>query len=324
MPRALFGWAIALGLLSAPVRADDTFAGVGAGSLMFQHADRITMQREDLTLSPSQVHVRYEMRNDRGAPFTGHVVFPFPVVDFARLAATPRNMVYGTDLEFLHFELTVDGQKVTPAMRLWATVPGRDVTALLRAQGIDLQHLPNQPPAIADPAPAQRRALLAGGAIDRTGRPLWQLHIAYEWDQVFQPGVTVIEHRYRPLAGATLAQRYADMEPPVFDGHRVCANPEKAAARALLDALHSADRDGVLILGDVSFILRTARNWTGPIGTFHLTLETRAPDEIAWACLPGMRLIRTGPTQYQGSAERWVANGDAEAVFMSRRAWDQP
>ena len=309
-------------LLAGPARGDDSFAAVGAGSLVFQHADRIAMQREDLTISPAEIRVRYEMRNDRGAAYTGHVAFPFPVVDMAVLSHDAGAMRYGTNIEFLHFRLQVDGQPVVPALRVWATVRGRDVTALLHAQNIDLQQLPNQPPVLADLAPATVRALQAGGLMDRAGFPLWQLHVAYEWDQAFAPGITIVEQTYQPIAGSTLVQRADELAPPRFRDRPSCiGRATRDAAQVLLDEVHRTDKDGTLFLMSVGFILRTARNWDGPIGAFHLTLETRSTDELASVCLPGLDLVHTGPTRFEAQAHRWVATTDIDAVFVSKRPW---
>ena len=40
--------------------------------------DAITLQREDIVLSSSEVRVRYEMRNDTGQPVTLRVAFSMP------------------------------------------------------------------------------------------------------------------------------------------------------------------------------------------------------------------------------------------------------
>ena len=63
--------AFALSLAAAvPAAANDSSSELAAGGIVLVKTDAITMQREDLTLSPSEVKVRYEMRNDTGQPVT--------------------------------------------------------------------------------------------------------------------------------------------------------------------------------------------------------------------------------------------------------------
>lgn len=56
--------------VAAPAMANDSASELAAGGLVLTRTDAIAMQREDLTLAPDEVTVRYEMRNDTGKPVT--------------------------------------------------------------------------------------------------------------------------------------------------------------------------------------------------------------------------------------------------------------
>ena len=134
-------------LLANPAAANDSAAELAAGGLELVKTDAITMQREDLALSPSEVRVRYEMRNDTGQPVTLRVAFPMPEVP----RMTPGGMTTGpddgngphnialrppTDPNFLGFRVRSNGEEIKPEVEIRATLPdGRDIAAELREIG---------------------------------------------------------------------------------------------------------------------------------------------------------------------------------------------
>src|SRR5215468_10449147 len=80
-PMRLLGLAYGLLLAVAGLaRANDSGSELAGGGIVLVKNDVIAMQREDLTLSPSEVRVRYEMRNDSGSPVTLRVAFPLPEI----------------------------------------------------------------------------------------------------------------------------------------------------------------------------------------------------------------------------------------------------
>ena len=136
--RACFAIAAAL-LLAGPAAANYSAAELAAGGLELVKTDAITMQREDLALSPSEVRVRYEMRNDTGQPVTLRVAFPMPEVP----RMTPGGMTTGpddgngpnnialrppTDPNFLNFRVRSNGQEIKPEVE----IPRRCPTARYR------------------------------------------------------------------------------------------------------------------------------------------------------------------------------------------------
>src|ERR1700755_670655 len=103
--------------------ANDSGSELAGGGIVLVKNDDIAMQREDLTLSPAEVRVRYEMRNDSGKPVTLRVAFPMPEIpawtpDGFHTATNPRPIML-PDREvrspnFIGFRVWADGRELTP------------------------------------------------------------------------------------------------------------------------------------------------------------------------------------------------------------------
>ena len=346
--RACFAIAAAL-LLAGPAAANDSAAELAAGGLELVKTDAITMQREDLALSPSEVRVRYEMRNDTGQPVTLRVAFPMPEVP----RMTPGGMTTGpddgngphnialrppTDPNFLNFRVRSNGQEIKPEVEIRATLPdGRDIAGALREiGGLPLVLQPGLFVEGDTPLPAESvTRLQALGAYEKLDDKAWRLpwttRITFHWMQTFAPGVTVVEHSYRPVIGARFivpkdagtieASGGGDpMRDFCIDG------PTDKAIRALAaQKLRSRPDDGLLSGYTLAYILKTARNWRGPIGTFHLTLTGgqiagdlggRGESRVMSLCTD-LPLVRTSPQRVEATVRDYVPKEDLRVLFIS-------
>jgi hypothetical protein len=335
-------------LLSLRAVANDSAAELGAGGIVLVKTDAITMQREDLTLSPAEVRVRYEMRNDTGKPVSLRVAFPMPEVPHM----TPAGMTTGrdgngpyniamrppTDPNFLSFRVWSNGQEVSPEVEVRAELPdGRDISGALREIG----GLPLvlQPGLFVDgdtPLPSATIAKLqAIGAYEKldptTWRLPWTTKVTFHWMQTFAPGTTVVEHSYRPVIG----QRFIV---PKDDGkieasgsgdpkRDFCIDePTESAIRALQAQKRRATPDDTLLSGyTLAYILQTARNWSGSIGTFHLTLtggrisgdmSTGGETRVVSLCTD-LPLKRTGPSRFEATVSNYVPKEDLRVLFIA-------
>jgi hypothetical protein len=336
--RAVCG--LALLTAPAPARADDGAAALAAGGLVFVKAPGIVMQREDLTLSPARIRVRFEMRNDRTVPATLRVAFPLPDVPLLTPGGwetqSGAHVALGgdvTDPRFIDFTVRVNGRVVQPELEVRAVLPdGHDVSAVLReagGTGLLLQ------PRWFDPgtlAPAVRHRLLDVGAIkpaepgDRASPDVaqWVTRIKFHWEQIFPPGVTVIEHSYRPVLGFNYVAR--------VDGHwngtgagalerAFCIDPATdRALRRLATPNHPP------VGYEVGYVLATAATWDGPIGTFHLTIEggqvppgVFAGGNVALISLcTELKLRETGKLRFEATEQGYRPPGDLRALFVVR------
>ena len=288
----LLGSILIATLFAAPglARANDSAADLAAGGLVMVRTDAISIQREDLSLSFEEgVHVRYEFRNDRTVPVTFRVAFPLPALPVETPASTMA-IKYEAAPNFLGFSVTANGARVEPEVEIKAEMPdGRDVAAVLREIG-GWPLILHPSIYINDQAASKRndltridasvfRKLHELGLIDgddEAGGPRWTTRITYHWLQTFQPGVTVIEHAYAPIGGGGPIGRNPAGS---WEGGGV---PDDLATTYCIDdassrtmqALAARARDvGYLRGATLSYILKTATNWAGSIGTFHLTIR---------------------------------------------------
>jgi len=358
------GWtAILLAIgLARPAAANDSGSELAAGGLVMVKTDSIVMQREDLTLSPSEVRVRYEMRNDTGKPVTLRVAFPLPDVpketpDGMRATGGGHNidMPPLADPNFLGFHVKADGKEVTPEVEIRATLPdGRDVTDAVREiGGLKLVLQPRVfVRAIDTNAPAGQDA---GWDLDATTRKrlqdigaltqdsdiydlLWTTRIAFQWMQTFAPGVTVIEHSYRPILGVQLygAERdgHADPDKGSWTGsgdgdlvHAYCIDGgTDHAMRALYKRLLQKHKDRADFLAyTLGYIVQTAKNWHGPIGTFHLTLQgghVSVPyagegDARVFSLCTDLPLRLTAPMRLEATVKDYVPQQDLRVLILT-------
>ena len=342
-------------LVSASAMANDSASELAAGGLVLTKTDAITMQREDLTLTPDQVTVRYEMRNDTGKSVTLRVAFPMPDVP----VDTPdgktvrdragKEIGYNigmrdvSDPNFLNFFVSADGKALTTETEIRADLPdGRNIAQdLYRLGGWPLVLRPSfyeTDPTMkqvdaADVGPTIHAALLKLHAIDgddKAGMPLWATRITLYWMQTFKPGVTIVEHRYRPVTGSLLvapegkASGSFDVEHGKWTGSGsqdfakdfCIAGETDTAMRNLYRSTGKPDYRGAMTLG---YILRTARNWAGPIGTFHLTIksgETARTRVGAIAFCSDFPMKETAPKQWEATVTNYVPTRDLRVLLL--------
>lgn len=334
--------------------ANDSGSELAAGGIVLVKNDDIAMQREDLTLSPSEVRVRYEMRNDSGKTVTLRVAFPMPELPAwspggFHTATSPRPILL-PDREvrspnFIGFRVWADGRELTPEVEIRATLPdGRDIAPSLQEIGglalvmrSGLYAMPDDP----DLDAGTRRRLSELGAIeelpDRAYRLPWTTRITFHWMQTFAPGVTIVEHSYRPILGFGYVgfdrQGGALFAGPDGDAASVfCIDP---AGRQTLRSLGEQARAKRLAKGEPEFselfgytlgyVLQTAKNWRGPIGTFHLTVKGDPIPAARWTnggatlamyfCSP-VPLTQPAPGRQEGEARDFVPTSDLRILFV--------
>jgi len=359
----------ALLLLAGIARANDSSSELGAGGLVLVKTDAITMQREDLYLSLSEVRVRYEMRNDTGKPVTLRVAFPMPEVPSMGGAgldtSTGHNIMVKPwrDANFVNFRVIANGEDVKPEKEIRAVLPdGKDVTAeVLAIGGEKLVLHPGWFQTDADPKDEEDPVLDAKamarlkeiGALSMGEKPFedtvfmlqWHTTVTFHWMQTFQPGVTVVEHMYRPVLGSHLV----DTDGPTKV--RVSGNEDAEATyciddptrRAVVKLLKGPNTAMGTVSGiTLAYIVKTARNWRGPIGTFHLTIQggqgvghatiaqnigstdSGTPKGLA-NTQPGSQIIslctdlpirRTGPLRFEATVDNYVPSDDLNILFV--------
>jgi len=336
--------------LLGPATANDSGAELAAGGIVLIKNDVIAMQREDLTLSLNEVRVRYEMRNDSGRPVTLRVAFPLPELP----AMTPGgrttttggyNIPMGEPREpnFIGFRVWADGRELSPEVEIRATLPdGRDVAeAVKRIGGLPLLLRSGLyfPPDDADLDGETRRRLAELGAIEtldgRGYRLPWTTFVTFHWMQTFAPGVTVVEHSYRPIAGFLsfraddrgVLSGSDDLASAFCIGDAEKRKLRDVSVRARERRLKAGEGDNSYLAGyTLGYVLQTARNWRGPIGSFHLTVKgdplpandvlASKPIIAAYLCSQ-TPLGQTGALRLEGEAKDFVPSHDLRVLFVA-------
>lgn len=324
MSRSLLAAALALSLISAPVVANDSTAAMGAGGLVLQRTDGISMLSEDLYVSAREVRVKYRFLNHTTEPIETIVAFPMPDI-----AASFEGDV-GGDIDndrVVPFITWVDDHAVRAQLEQKAVVGERDVSAELAALSIPLN--PGREAtlfALNSTADADLERLEAEGVvtIDRfthdDGRvarwinPAWTLKTTWYWTQYFHPGrEVVIEHLYAPAIGGTAGSLVGEDAIPE-------AAADYAARYCIDDAFIAAamrKRAEGLYLTEtwVNYVLTTGANWSGPIGDFRMVVDKGSEDRLVSFCGEGVRKI--GPTQFEVRHQNWTPTRDLEVLILS-------
>lgn len=285
-----------MGLPLDAARGNDSSASLQTGGLNFVLNDKVEMTSEDLFLSQSHVRVRYLFKNTSKQDVETLVAFPLPDIqtgeggNYVIDAPDPINVV--------GFEVWVDGRKINPSVEAKASSKGVDITAILVKDHLPLTTMfPNDAArnrfydGLRRLPEADLSELERYGAISRFKsdpdqpadiNPQWTTNITFYWRQTFPAGRTVeIRHAYRPVP----RYFFTDVSEIKSGGMRAKYCPDQA----FLAAARAKARQGTLSGAELRFVLKTGRNWAGPIGRFTLTVGKQDPKAIVSTCFEGLR-----------------------------------
>lgn len=270
---------------------------------------RVVMAKEVLRISDKKVVVDYDFRNDSAEDVTTEVAFPIPPYknEFPEEETQEQS--------FRSFRLWVNGKRVSYAAEAKATLKGKDVTAPLEADHIDIPtfgHFDDTgedanritqievPDFTRLPKAAQSRLIKEGFFEDLGGGTvvsLYTVHLQYHWTQTFPAHSTIhIRHEYAPAVG------YQPIQLEAFKGVQSAGGtgqsrpkkvgreqddkdlllsfcPESSFLREAIRSIEQGDpASGSLEYPHwVDFILTSANTWQEPIEDFTLIVERPQP-----------------------------------------------
>lgn len=280
--------------VSVRVWCDDSAASIGAGGLVARRETHIVMAKEILKISPSQVKVDYDFRNDTDRDVTTEVAFPIPPYTNG-----PEEWP-AEQASFSDFTLIVDGKPVKSQIEARALLNGRDVTSILNADKIDIPTFghwdwkKDLAPEFSRLSISEQHRLIKLGLFDQD-EPWgnWTVRLQYHWTQDFPAHSTVhIYHEYKPVVGfamLTLDAIQRDLHEPGQTDPSLKASawdlsllnnfcPDVPFLRTLEKSMVSAkDEDSIYAHPHwVDFILTSANTWKRPIEDFTLIIERGA------------------------------------------------
>lgn len=323
-------------VLGSAALANDTMATLSTGGLVFVQTEAVKMVSEDLYVSPTEVRVKYEFRNDGETDTRSLVAFPLPDItgspDFMVSVPTedPENL-FG-------FETLLNGEPVEARLHQYAFAQNVEYTDLLVGMGVPLTPFGNETiSAIAALSDEQKAELFHNGLIvplefdagqgwQKEFYPTWTLKTTYTWEADFPVGETVtVEHSYKPSVGGTvavtfLAEPYDGYDPATAYRTRYCT--DDAFVGAVEKTLpNPEERYGAPFTESwIAYVWSTGANWAGSIGKFHLTIDKGSPDNLVSFCWDG-KVTKTSPTTFEMEAEDWWPPWDREleVLILNRR-----
>jgi hypothetical protein len=337
-------------LLSTPVLANDGFGGLSATGLTFGQTDAVAMEEEQLFIGIDRVAVDYTFRNMTDQDVAGEVIFPLPPIavwsGYESMMNLPEDL---TDTDLVGFTATVDGQPVTVTIDRIAVLedsfdeanppskqydnPGRDVTPDLERLGIPLtlDYMAVRDVLLAFPKEKRKEVAALGLAEYYEGDAAngippdvwgaWSIVTRYHWTQTFPAGSTVkISHSYtnRPPGGL-----FYWSDPPedyqAYLTEMYCI--DDGTSKALAKALKNPEGDEFGSYGtawNLSYVLRTANSWAGPVGKFTLTLDKGDPKNVISLCAEGVK--KTGPTTFVVEKTNYAPDRDLEVLIVQPMA----
>lgn len=322
LPLSLVAAVLFTGAAAFPARANDSAASIVAGGIVLEENEAVRLLREDLFLSPSRIEVAYEFENVTEEDAALTIAFPFPDT-FAddigeQWPPAPEKV------RFIDFTTTFDG-KPAEAREVVEIISleGENITALFREEGWPLAPYDDlwQPSTWygdeARTAPIKER-MAELGLLGNFESRKWKTRITYLWEAVFPAGEKVeVRHSYKPVAGAfmlSFMRNWQEAEKlDAFDSwfrERYCLGDEEFTALA---ALPEEERYSHFAR-EVGYVLTSGANWNGPIGHFHLTIDTGAPGAVFASCWPHP-LEQTGPQRLEFSANNFTPEEDI--IFMT-------
>jgi hypothetical protein len=318
--------AVALAFAAAPVRANDSAAAIGQGGLVLIQQGDVAMLSEDLYVSAPKIRVKYEFRNEGAAPVKTLVAFPLPKLDLDTMQDSEIGWPSSNQTDPTGFTVKVDGVAVKPKLEAKATLGGKDVTQQLKSAGVPIVYpFGDFWDRVKKIKKAEIDKLAKAGLVDVFDgqvRPKWTLENAYYWEQTYPPGkIVAVEHEYAPVNGGSfwpegmIKTEAAAAKDEFF--REFCLDQQTVdgiAKKLAADKARNPDGVGMLSYIDVRYILKTGKNWRGPIGKFKLTVDKGRPANLVSFCADGVR--KTGPTTFVVEKTNWEPDRDLSVLVL--------
>ncbi len=145
----------------------------------------------------------------------------------------------------------------------------------------------------------------------------WSIVWRYHWTQTFPAGKDLrIRHEYTNLPpGGLFYWEHPPADYQVDLQTQYCI--DDGTSKAIAKALKHPEGDEYGNYGtsfNISYVLRTANSWAGPIGKFRLTLDKGAPENVISLCAEGVK--KTGPTTFVVEKTDFVPEKDLEILIV--------
>ncbi|RYB97107.1 DUF4424 domain-containing protein [Ciceribacter ferrooxidans] len=309
--------------------ANDTMAELKAGGLVYVQTTDVSMESEDLFISPDKVTVDYVFRNGSDKDVESYVAFPMPDLT----AGPDANIAIGDTQSdnFLGFVVKQDGEEITPELQQRVYAMGIDMTDEVTARGVSLLPFSEATYAALEKLPQDvlsdwtARGLIfddsydAGKGWEHHPMPLWTLKSAYWWKTTFPAGREVrVHHEYKPGVGGTAGLSFIQEGKPgySYDEYlkKYCMDDGFVKTATKLDKAASDQTGPYYTEIWISYVLTTGANWGGAIKHFKLTVDKGSPKNYISFCGEGVKKV--GPTTFEMTAEDFYPQKDLDFLLL--------
>jgi hypothetical protein len=96
-----------------------------------------------------------------------------------------------------------------------------------------------------------------------------------------------------------------------------CGTAATAKAIAAQQASFTGGADDIAVFQrEVQYVLKTANNWNGPIGKFHLTVKLDSADEVMSTCFVGLK--QTSATTFEATRMNFRPLKDLDVMVWQK------
>jgi len=297
---------IFIAFLPQSLMANDSSAALSTGGIILEQNDDIIMLSEKLHLSPTKVRVEYEYFNDGDLDQDLLVAFALP-----QREKLVEVMGYSIAVpSYLDFQTWIDGEntKLLEGHRYWEL---EDRTQqLLKNLNSDMEY-----------------------------------YLALRQQNFPSNEVTKVVHEYTPAVGGGIPYyNYKTMKDALLEissneasrkehGHFLNCTDVNDALNNLEDWIEFMQNEKSLDPSDeenywqylvrystLGYILKTGKNWKGPIKNFELKVTADFPFFLN-TCFPGLE--RTSETSYEFKATDYVPEKNIYLMFHKSIDWDR-
>jgi Domain of unknown function (DUF4424) len=317
---------------SGPISlANDSSAELSAGGLVFTRSEDVSLESEELKISPDVVNVRYQFLNQSQKPVTLTIAFPLPDIDVSD--AADYSIPYNDPTNFLGFKTKIDGKPVNFSIHQRAFLATKDVTATLRSAGVLMLPIGPEQARLSELPETTRDQLLQQGLLLQNGfddlgnqRYLgaWTVKTAAVRKQTFAPNrLVTVEHHYHTSLGMSFdtVLRKGLRQKTVMAGEIERYRDNYCVGDAFLTALDQLAGEGEAAKVRVqerriSYVLKTGANWAGPIKDFKLTVDKQKPDRLISFCADSIQVV--SPTMVEFKAKDFTPDKDLKILIIGR------
>jgi hypothetical protein len=338
MPRvdilsAAFAAALLVGSAAlSSLSASESSTELPIGGLSFTPSDDVTMESEDLTITPDHVIAKYRLLNHGAAPVTLTIGFPLPDIDLSD-SDTNYSIPANDPVNFVGFQTKINKAPIKYEVHQRALLAGKDVTAAVHAAGLALLPIGEHHAALTALAAEARDKLVKAGLLvpagtDQDGNTIyngsWVVKTTVSRKETFPPSKpTMIEHHYRTSVGLSLdtvlrkaVRQTATMEPE-FQRYKAdyCIPDELLKG---IDRLAGTTDVNVAKLQErrINYTLKTSGTWAAPIKDFRLVVDKGRADRMVSFCGEGVKKI--SPTAFELKAKDFTPAQDLKILLISK------